>query len=224
MYSDDGGISWLGRAPVSAAGTKSEWGVNLVVGIAPSIRGRVYAAWGETVNHQAISEVASLYFNRSVNGAETWSSPTLIRSLGGRGYAKVQNELGDGKDMGTTSAPNLATDAAGNLYVVWTQKQIDGSGAEVYIMKSTNEGSTWTALGSEPKRVSSTSTSDQWHSWVTYDDCTDAIVVVCFDSRTEPGKAETYIAVSYDGGSNFQDVKVSDTSWDGDDGLRDAGE
>lgn len=59
---------------------------------------------------------------------------------------------------------------------------------------------------------------------MTWDDCTDAVVVVYFDSRADSTKADTYIAASYDGGSTFQEVKVNGVSWSGDSGGGFAGD
>jgi hypothetical protein len=129
--------------------------------------------------------------------------------------------------MGTNTGPTMTVDNSGNIYVVWTQKRADDSAddAEIYMLKSSNQGASWTALGSTPKRVNQDSgQTDQWHSWITWDDCTDAVVVVFFDSRADNTKADTYLAVSYNGGSTFQEVKVNDVSWSGDNGGSFAGD
>ena len=110
----------------------------------------------------------------------------------------------------------MAVDDAGNIYVVWNQMNaaVGKSDGEVYLTKSTDEGGTW----SSPISITQdTSDADQWLPWVTWDNTTNAIVVVYFDSRADADTAETYMAVSYDGGSSFsEDFKVSDVSWSGD--------
>jgi hypothetical protein len=69
-----------------------------------------------------------------------------------------------------------------------------------------------------PVSVSQNATvSDQWLPWITWDDCTNSLVVIYFDSRQDSSRAETYVAVNYLGqGDTWTEHKVSDTSWSGD--------
>ncbi len=218
------GAGWAQRQNVDPNSVRAEWGVNLKVGLSSSYRNHVYAVWGETVTHRAADRIEILYFNKSTNAGESWGAPTQVVSLLNVGY-ELQDLSLSGKSMGANSAPSMAVDGSGNIFVVWGQKRRDGtsSDGEIYLMKSTDEGATWSA----PLRVNQdTGTADQWLPWVTWDDCTNAIVVAFFDSRlpTPPDplhntKADTYMAVSYDGGATFpsaNEKRVSDVSWSGD--------
>jgi hypothetical protein len=111
----------------------------------------------------------------------------------------------------------MAVDDDGTIHVVWGQMRADstsGDDGEIYWVKSTDEGSTW----SSPARVNQDSTTnDQWLPWLSWDDCTNALVVVFFDSRNDNARAETYVAVNYlDEGLGWIETKVSDMSWSGD--------
>lgn len=150
--SENGGLTWIRRANLDLNAVRAEWGVNLQVAIDATHRGDIYAVWAETDADPA-DESKKFFFNKSSDAGQTWGTAAEAYNLNGKGYAR-RAPL-SGKDMGTNSAPTMTVDSSGNIYVVWTQKRADGSStdAEVYMLKSSNQGSTWTVLGSSPKRV-----------------------------------------------------------------------
>ncbi len=225
--STDNGVSWGGDQRIDEGGEPpgergyGEWGVVLTVGISPSDLGAVYAAWPQT--HDGLTgPTSSIFFRKSpVNAGVTWSPiladpPTAVYNLGsGKGYGS-REEL-SGKNMGASSAPQLAVDDQANIYIAWGQRSLTGTDADVYLKKSTNGGGDWTALGSAPKRVNQDAgTADQWLPAIAWDNGMKALVVAYFDSRNISTRAEMYLAVSYDRGSTFNELKVSDASWTGD--------
>lgn len=112
---------------------------------------------------------------------------------------------------------------SGRIYIVYADREDQRDDTDIYVLCSADSGLTWDALGGtehEPayKRVNTETPApnkDQWFPWIAWDDCTGALVVVFYDSRDITDKANTYMAVSYDSGQNWQDFKVSDTHWEG---------
>jgi len=104
----------------------------------------------------------------------------------------------------------MATDDQGNIYVAWGQKRSGGDDAHAYMKKSTDEGVNWgTAIEISPSQ------SDQWMPSIAWDDEAKALVAMFHDSRANVNQAEVYIAVSYDRGATFTELKVSDAPWSG---------
>jgi hypothetical protein len=120
----------------------------------------------------------------------------------------------------------MALDGEGNIYVVFADKESGHSDTDIYILKSEDEGVTWSVPGGSGtgyKRVNSggagTADQDQWFPWIAWDDCTGALVVVYYDSRDNTARVNTYLAVSYDEGATWNggyEFRVSDVDWDGD--------
>ena len=149
-----------------------------------------------------------------------------------------------GKTMKVNSYPSMAvvrtlpphdnpSVVLGNIFIVYAAKTANTPSAEtdIYVIKSTDGGDNW----STPLRVNQDplgNNKDQWHPWISWDDCTGALVVVFYDSRDFAANegVNTYMAVSYPPrpahpnfpqeiaavGDSWTDFKVSDVSWSGD--------
>jgi hypothetical protein len=187
-------------------------GVNIQTGPAPA--GRVYACWTMREDDQAEQAAIprKIGFRYSTDGGVTWNSPTggqLIESL--TGFKALP-----GKTMRTYMFPSMTVDqSTGHIYIVYADKP--STDADVYLKKSTDGGLNWGA----PIRVNQDAAGngkDQWHPWITWDDCTGAIAVLFYDSRNSAGndRVNSYVAVTYNGGSTWQEFKASDADWDGD--------
>lgn len=89
------------------------------------------------------------------------------------------------------------------------------------MIKSTDGGATWN--DESPIRVNQDpivegQPKDQWFPWIAADPVTGNLVVIFYDSRNFPlnDRAETFVALSTNGGSTWQEMKVSDASWTAD--------
>jgi len=101
------------------------------------------------------------------------------------------------------AADNSYGSYRGNLYIVYTAKTSSSDIADIYFIRSTNYGSTW----SLPRKVNDDFTNtDQWLPAISVDNNTGKIFISWYDSRIDPMKnlqTKLYGTVSTDGGLNF---------------------
>jgi hypothetical protein len=95
------------------------------------------------------------------------------------------------------------------VYIVFSDQRNGTDDTDVFIVKSTNQGSTWT---SPAQVIEELSPAHQFFPWATIDPVTGIIYVVFYDRRYTAGDAtEVFMAVSEDGGSTWSDFAVSAT-------------
>jgi PKD repeat protein len=208
--STNNGVSWSTRIPISDAAVYFSHGVNLQTG--PN--GEVYACWAEYPG--ALTENA-IGFNKSTNGGASFGTPTKAIS-----NIKGIRATGVLKNMRVNSFPSMAADISGgpnngNIYIVWTNIGTPGvntgTNKSVYIIRSTNSGTTW----SPPVKVNQgafTDGKEAYSPWITCDIETGTLAVVFYDDRnTASASCETWVAYSVDAGVNWIDFRVSDVSF-----------
>ncbi len=208
----NGGASWSSAVSISAgtnAGSHNQ-GINFKGG--PD--GEAYAAWAVYDNWPG--DEKAIGFSKSLDGGSTWS--TAFRAINN---LKGIRTVGVSQNMRTNSFPSMAVDLSnspyrGTIYIVWTNTGVPGintgTGSSSYLIKSTNKGDTWSA----PMRINSDSTAGKHHylPWITCDQATGFVSVVFYDNRNcLSTEAEAWMAWSTDGGTTFQDMKVSDVTF-----------
>jgi len=211
--STDAGNSWQASQHVSSAvnaGSHNQ-GVNIKTG--PN--GEVYVVWA--IYDSWPSDENALAMARSLDGGQTWLPATrIINNIKGiRNHAVTQN-------MRVNSFPCVAVDISngdnrGNIYVVWTNVNTPGvntgSGVEVYMIKSSDQGATWSAplkINSDPLGTG----KQHYLPWITCDPDNGNVAIVFYDNRNvSASQAEAWCAVSIDGGETFTDFLVSDVAF-----------
>jgi hypothetical protein len=213
-YSDDGGKSWSTPQEISGSnaalctyqesGPAGECDENQfsVPTVGPD--GTVYVAFQNDQN-EALWEPGEVFDNqyllvKSIDGGETWSSPTFVVGLedGSRDYPINVNgrQTLSGYQLRVNSAGNIDASplAAGTLYLTFSDNR-NGvhdsdnpvTNTDVFLMTSTNGGTTWTG----PALVDA-STSDQWFPWVDVNP-TNGTVGVLYNDR-DSGDPSVYNA------------------------------
>lgn len=208
--STDKGLHW--SAPVNISTAINAGNHNQGVNIQTAASGEVYAVWA--VYDSIPYEENAIGFAKSIDGGVTWSPAVRILSQI-RGIRLAA--LGGGKTMRVNSFPSMTVDPFGNIYVVWTnigQPGINAGDPDIYMSKSTNKGLTW----SNPSRINQDSINngrDQWFPWIAADPMTGKLACVFYDSRnfSNNDMAETFVAISDNGGQTWTDFKVSDFAW-----------
>src|SRR5207245_11662748 len=87
----------------------------------------VSAAWTAPRNAAWGSEI---YFSKSTDRGATWSANFF-----------VNDDVGNRAQ----SAPDVAVDGAGNIYVAWSDSRDLNTGPDIYAARSTNGGASFTA-------------------------------------------------------------------------------
>jgi len=228
MRSIDDAATWVSRQAVStaiAAGSHNQ-GTHIQTG--PG--GEVYVAW--SVYDQWASglyDEDDIGFAKSVNGGVSFTPATRITNgIGGTGNIKgirgAGVNLGGAWPVRTASFPVMAVDISGGtrngwIYLVWTNTGVPGvntgSGWDVYLMRSTDGGTTW----SLPTRVNQDAAGLRRHyyPWISCDPSNGNLSVVYYDNRDAPSTTSTTVEVwssnSSDGGFTWTDSQISDVSF-----------
>lgn len=211
--STNDGVNWSAPVNVSAAvnaGNHNQ-GVNLQTG--PN--GEVYAIWA--IYDSWPSDEGAIGFAKSTNGGSSFAPATrIISNIRGIRNTEVQ------KNHRVNAFPVMAADIStgpysGSLYVVWTNTGVPGTNSgtnkSIYMIKSTNQGSTW----STPLRINQgplTEGKEAYFPWITCDPVTGYLACIFYDDRNVSAtQAETFVAISMDGGNSWEDFKVSDVAF-----------
>lgn len=213
MRSTNAGVSWTNKQNISSAvnaGSHNQ-GVNIQTG--PN--GEVYVVWA--IYDSWPSDEKAIGFARSLNGGVSFSPATrIINNI--RGIRST----GVGKNHRVNSFPSMAVDISGgqyngHIYVVWANVGVpgvnQGTSVDIYMIKSTNQGQTWSA----PIKVNQDPTGlgrKHYFPWITCDPETGTLSVIYYDDRNVGGnKCETWCSVSFDGGETWEDFRVSDVDF-----------
>lgn len=207
--STNSGTSWSTPVNISSAvaGGSHDQGVNIQTG--PN--GEVYAVWAVYDSWPA-PEIA-LGFTRSLNGGATYEAGRrIVTNISG-----IRQLYPGTFPHRVSSFPVMAVDPQGVIYIVWVNKGVPGintgNDIDVYMVKSTDEGLTW----STPSRVNQDPTGlseRHYYPWITADPVTGGLSVVAYDSRNTTGNAvETWVYTSIDQGNSWEEFRVSDVSF-----------
>jgi len=212
-YSSDNGITWSERKVLSLAvnaGSHNQ-GVNVHTG--PN--GEVYAVWA--IYDSWPQDEKALAMAKSLDGGETWEPAVRILD----NIRGIRNS-GVPQNMRVAAFPSMAVDISGgsnngNIYVVWTNVGVpgvnSGSDRDVYMIKSTDEGDTW----SVPKRINQDPMGQgkaHYMPWITCDPSNGILSVVFYDNRnTNSNQAEAWAATSNTAGETWEDFQVSDVAF-----------
>ncbi|MEI6884292.1 MAG: T9SS type A sorting domain-containing protein [Bacteroidota bacterium] len=200
--STDGGLSWGEQKLISNIGGNATGGFGSVHGSYPTTgpNGEVYVVWWSP---------AGLMFDRSTDQGETW----LNTDINITGFPVQWITSIAGIQTGV-SFPVIACDRSngpnrGTIYVTWTDKRSGANNADIWLAKSTDNGSTWSA----PIKVNDDNQArHQFFNYITIDQVTGKIYIVFYDRRNYTDtRTDVYLAISGDGGTTFQNYKISDS-------------
>ncbi len=187
--------------------------------IAIGLNGNVY------VSYLGISDIANLkgglYFNRSTDGGDTWSSDNLIAAAAYtdtvNGFPKTNSSgsLFPASRIGPT--PRIVIDTSngprrGWLYVSYARPtSADGkSDLDIFLQRSSDDGNSWSA----PIRVNDDLPGDgiDQLSPALAVNPDGVIAIVYYDRRDDPNNflVNIYCAISRDGGTTFENERISD--------------
>jgi hypothetical protein len=205
VRSTDGGVNW--SSPLTFPG-----GQGAYVSVGPN--GNIQ---GGSVYFAATSG-GGIYINRSTDGGATFSPQVIAAVINPPGVIcagryTVKNCIRN-NEFPRMAADNSYTATRGNVYAVFAANPTGPDNADVFIIKSTDFGATWTS----PARVNDdATTTDQWLPSISVDNVTGKIFVCWYDSRVDPsGNLQTrlYASVSSNGGNSFTtNGNVSDVSF-----------
>lgn len=197
--SSDQGTTWTKPVRISHFAGDCLDNDKTVEGAVPAVgpNGEIYVTW---------TGPKGLVMQKSLDGGETWMEKEKILEPhhGGwtltipgiqraNGLPILKCDLSDGSNRGT-------------LYLNWCDQKNGEDDTDVWIMKSTDGGETW----SDRIRVNQDdSKRHQFFTWMDVDQSTGNLYFVYYDRRnTEDSKTEVYISCSRDGGKSFIDTRI----------------
>lgn len=192
IRSTNAGVNWSAPVNVASSSTNGQ-GSDPAVGA----NGEVYVAW---VNYSYTTQ----YFNKSTDGGLTFGTPQIIATGTAPNIPFSQT--------GPTTFPSIACDISGGprngyVYVTWCDGR--NGDADVFLARSTDNGTTW----SSPIRVNNDPQSNgkcQAWPWIAVNG-QGLISIVFYDTRNTPSNniIEAWLARSSDGGTTFTNEVMS---------------
>lgn len=157
--------------------------------------------------YYACSYSGGIIMYRSTNGGASFqTTPTSINFTGPGvlcyGRYTVKNCIRTDA-FPRMAADNSWTSTRGNLYIVYAANPPGADAADIFMVKSTDYGNTWSAA---LKINDDNTTTDQWMPAITVDKKTGRVFIFWYDSRNDPAgnlMTELYGAVSTNGGLTF---------------------
>ncbi|RYU77975.1 T9SS type A sorting domain-containing protein [Hymenobacter persicinus] len=202
--SRDQGLTWTAPKRISKVGGDAVDEDNTVEGAVPAVgpNGEIYTAWAGPLG---------LTFNRSLDDGLTWlRSEKVIASVPG-GWDFPVAGIYRANGLPITACDVSQGPNRGTIYVNWSDQRNGPSDTDVWLVKSTDGGQTWSA----PRRVNNdTAGHQQFFTWMTIDQATGYLWFVFYDRRNYPANAtetrtDVYGARSTDGGQTFQNFRLS---------------
>lgn len=201
--STDAGLTWSPAKTISDVSGDCIDSDNTDEGAVPAIgpNGEVYVSWAGPLG---------LVFDKSTDAGETWGSDIFVTDIPG-GWDFNVSGISRCNGLPITMCDISSSPYRGNIYIGWSDQRNGSNNTDVFLVKSTDGGMTWT----QPLKVNDDqSTRHQFFTWMTIDQATGHIWAVFYDRRNTTGDAtDVYVARSTDGGDSFENFKVSQSSF-----------
>jgi len=200
--SSDNGDTWSPALRINEVDGDCIDSDNTVEGAVPAVgpNGEIYVAWAGP---------EGIVFDKSLDQGETWLDEDIFVSdfPGGWDYAIPGIYRCNGLPITCCDLSNSPNN--GTIYINWTDQRVDTTDTDVWVVKSTDGGETW----SEAKRVNDDPAGkQQFFTWMTIDQVTGYVWFVFYDRRDYSDKnTDVFMAVSKDGCETFQNFKISES-------------
>jgi hypothetical protein len=195
--SSDKGETWSKAVMINEFSGDCLDGDETTEGAVPAVgaNGEIYVAW-------AYKE--KIYFDKSLDGGATWLNKDIVAADQPGGWTFEIPGISRCNGLPVTAVDRNS----GAIYINWTDQRNGEKDTDVWIVKSTDGGETWSA----PKRVNDDEPGkQQFLTWMSIDQTDGTIYTVFYDRRAYKDNAtDVYMAYSKDGGETFINEKISD--------------
>lgn len=202
--STDQGETWSNAITISDRSGNCLDGDSTTEGAVPTVgpNGEIYVSWAGPLG---------LMFDKSTDGGITWGKDIFVSEIPGGWDFNVPG-IYRCNGMPITMCDISNSPYRGNIYICWGDQRNGTSDSDVFFTKSTDSGETWSVA----KRVNDDNTTrHQFFPWMTVDQTTGNIWGVFYDRRNTAGVlTDVYVAKSTDGGENFENIQVSQSSFE----------
>lgn len=173
-----------------------------VEGAVPAIgpNGEIYVAWAGP---------EGIVFDRSKDGGDTWLDKDIFVDNIPGGWDFEVPGIYRCNGLPITKCDTSGGQYHGTIYVNWTDQRNGEDDTDVWIRKSIDGGDTWSDI---IKVNNDDSGKHQFFSWMDIDQTTGDLYFVFYDRRNYTDiRTDVYIAKSTDGGSSFENYKISES-------------
>jgi len=171
-------------------------------GAVPAVdrEGTIYVAWAYQ---------SKIYFNKSMDNGITWMEKEQEIAQQPMGWTQDIPGVGRCNGMPVTAVDISNSEHKGSVYINWTDQRNGTDNTDVFLMKSTDKGNTWSA----PFKVNQDNTqTHQFFTWMSVDPVTGFIYIIYYDrSRFKDSRTDVMLAISKDGGASFSNQMISDS-------------
>jgi hypothetical protein len=199
--STDGGMSWSQALQINEVSGDCVDDDNTTEGAVPCVgpEGQIYVSWAGP---------AGLVFDRSYDQGDTWLDEDIFVSDIGGGWAYDIPGIYRANGLPVTTCDTSGGPHHGTIYINWTDQRNGIDDTDVWLVKSTDEGNTW----SQPARVNDDPPGKhQFFTWMTIDQTNGYLYFVYYDRRNyDNTMTDVYMARSTDGGETFTNFLVSE--------------
>lgn len=215
VRSTDQGVTWSPYTPITGG-----QGAYLCVGPNGNIQGGYvyYACSNDYIAN-------SIYMHRSSDGGANFQFLGNVVSgitTPGTIYGNHNRPTLKNTHIRCDNMPRMAVDngysaSRGNVYIVYASNPPGPDLADIFFVKSTDNGVSWT----QPIKLNDdATTTDQWMPTIHLDNNSGRIYVSWYDSRNDPvnnNKTDIYGTTSTNGGVSFEpDTRISNASFNPD--------
>ncbi len=203
--SDDGGQTWSDAVKINQFDGDCLDDDNTTEGAVPAFgpNGEIYVAWAWG---------NKIWLDKSIDGGKTWLDKDIFVTDQPGGWSFDIPGITRCNGM-----PVLVCDLSngpnrGALYINWSDQRKGEDDTDVFLVKSTNGGTTWT----KPARMNNDKKGrHQFLSWLAIDQTTGFLYCVFYDRRAYADeKTDVYVVSSRDGGKSFNNMKISAEPFD----------
>jgi len=200
--STNGGGKWTKPVQITQTPGDCRGDDNTAEGAMPAIAadGRIFVTW---------SNQGVVFFDRSYDGGDMWLSNDIGIAKQMAGWSL--NIPGHGA---TSGKPMIGIDngqgrSHGSLYVTYADQAESNDDTDIWFLRSTNRGDTWT----RPVKINADeSRTHQYMPVMTVDEVTGNIFVVYYDRRNYSDlQTDVYLGYSLDAGNTFREIKISES-------------
>lgn len=206
VRSSNGGTTWSTPLRINQKAGTAVDGDNAVEGAVPCVgpSGEIYTSWAGPVGPGGIYGIV---FDKSTDGGITWLANDIYVSDEPGGWLYTVPGVIQVLGCPVTDCDRSTGPYRGTIYINWTDQRNGATDTDVWLVKSTNGGASWSALN----RVNSDSPGKhQFMSWMTVDQVTGYLYFVFYDRRNyTDNQNDVYLAYSTDGGTTFVNTRIS---------------
>ncbi len=205
--SEDAGETWTPAIRINKTAGDCLDDDQTVEGAVPAVgqNGEVYVAWaGRKTNGDL-----GILFDKSFDYGETWLDDDIVVTDFPGGWTYDIPGIYRCNGLPVLKCDTTGGSYHGTIYINWTDQQNGTDDTDVWLIKSTDRGETW----SEKIRVNNDDPGkQQFFTWFDIDQTNGKLYFIFYDRRNySDSKTDVYMVISEDGGETFENIKISET-------------